>query len=208
MLIIFDCDGVLRSFSWEGTYAAYVAIAEHFNLKISDFWPDVDSFRKKFDNNWHSNLAIMGITDKKHYPIINDIFHSIYDPLIYKFPWVDEMAKQLSQKHSLAVFTSSISKSAYDSLEESSRYFSHIIGSSDVENIKPDPEGVNLIIEKLGADKKEVIMIGDSSVDILAGKKAGITTAGVAWGMMEEKELEKFKPDIMFHDPEELKFLN
>ena len=38
MLVIFDCDGVLRSVSWEALYEAYLEICKFINKNPSDFF--------------------------------------------------------------------------------------------------------------------------------------------------------------------------
>ncbi|MCM1055639.1 MAG: HAD family hydrolase [Bacteroides sp.] len=54
---------------------------------------------------------------------------------------------------------------------------------------KPDPYSVNYVIERLGADKKDVIYAGDSNVDMETAKNAGLASCGVLWGFRTEKEL-------------------
>src|SRR5690606_34163130 len=55
--------------------------------------------------------------------------------------------------------------------------FDFIICGDDVENYKPHPEPVHRTLDALRRRPREAIMIGDSRVDILAGKAAGTATA-------------------------------
>ena len=48
------------------------------------------------------------------------------------------------------------------------------------------------------------LMIGDTTVDIRAGKSAGAQTAGVLCGFGEESELQKMGADIILKDTTEL----
>jgi phosphoglycolate phosphatase len=59
-------------------------------------------------------------------------------------------------------------------------------------------------IKNYGGDKNSII-IGDSETDILAGKKIGMKTIGVLWGVRNKKNLEKYKPDILVKTIKELK---
>lgn len=204
MLIIFDCDGVLRSVSWEGMHAAYVAIAKHLEVDSAWFWTDTEEYRKWHNNDWHFNLERMGLPRGSDYTAINRIFHAVYDPFITKFPWVDELLVQLKPEHELAVFSSASSSSLYRTLSSVAGYFSCIVGADNVVNVKPHPEGIHLIMKKTSACPDETIMVGDSCSDILAGKKADVKTVGVAWGMTEASELKKYQPDFLFHEPEQL----
>jgi pyrophosphatase PpaX len=53
-------------------------------------------------------------------------------------------------------------------------YFDLVVSGSDVENRKPDPEGIALALAKLGSEKNEAIMVGDSDHDLEAARNAGI----------------------------------
>ena len=56
-------------------------------------------------------------------------------------------------------------------------HFDCIVAADDVQNFKPHPEPVQQALSKLQRHASEAIMIGDSTVDILAGKAAGTATA-------------------------------
>ena len=75
--------------------------------------------------------------------------------------------------------------------------FEFIIGSDDVEHVKPHPEPVLKALELLQVEKHEVIMIGDNSHDIEGGKNAGVPTAGVSWSIKGEAFLKQYNPDYM-----------
>ena len=57
-----------------------------------------------------------------------------------------------------------------------------IVGGEDVTEAKPDPQGLNLIIERFGADKADVLYIGDSYIDAETAKRAGVDFVGVTTG--------------------------
>ena len=47
---------------------------------------------------------------------------------------------------------------------------------------------------------KNSIIVGDTKTDIIAGKKLGIKTIGVLWGMSKKESLEKYKPNFLITD--------
>ncbi len=53
-------------------------------------------------------------------------------------------------------------------------YFDIIVTGNDVASKKPHPEGVELALKKMGAEKKRSVMIGDTEHDLGAAKNAGI----------------------------------
>jgi phosphoglycolate phosphatase-like HAD superfamily hydrolase len=84
--------------------------------------------------------------------------------------------------------------------------FDVIFTGNDVVNSKPNPEALFQILDVLKLNKSEVLFIGDSYLDITAGKAAGISTAGVLWGAVESEKLINSKPDYIFKTPSE--FIN
>jgi phosphoglycolate phosphatase len=82
-------------------------------------------------------------------------------------------------------------------------FFVRIYGGNSFITKKPDPLGVQTILEETGVAPKEAIMIGDSSVDVLTGRNAGLWTCGVAYGFAPHT-LEDTPPDVLVETPREL----
>ena len=205
MLIIFDFDGVLRSASWEGLFKAYVALVEYKGKDYKELFGDLEEFKAWFNSDWRENLRRIGEFERREYPVTDKIFHSLYDPHIRIFPWVKTLLEDLSKRHTLALLSASSVKSIEKSLDNLSDFFSVIAGSEHVNEIKPDPEGIHLILEKLNGILENTLIIGDTEADILAGQAAGIKTGAVKWGGLTPWEtLMDLKPDYAFHEPEEL----
>ncbi|MEO0085067.1 MAG: HAD-IA family hydrolase [candidate division WOR-3 bacterium] len=62
---------------------------------------------------------------------------------------------------------------------------------------KPSPEPVLEVTEALGVVPHEALMVGDSELDILAGRAAGTATCGVTYGFRPAAYLASFQPDYM-----------
>ena len=62
---------------------------------------------------------------------------------------------------------------------------------------KPDPAIINLIMNEEGWDPRSTLMVGDTSMDVLAGKNAGIATCGVTYGAMSEEQIREAGPDFI-----------
>ena len=67
--------------------------------------------------------------------------------------------------------------------------FDIVFGHRENYKEKPDPTSVLEVIEKLNILKSECIYIGDSNVDILTAKNAGVKSVGVSWGFRDREEL-------------------
>ena len=67
---------------------------------------------------------------------------------------------------------------------------------------KPAPDMLYKAMEAIGADK--AIYVGDSEVDILTAKNAGIPCLSVTWGFRDSDVLEEAGGSHFCHDPREL----
>ncbi|MEE9258430.1 MAG: HAD-IA family hydrolase [Nitrospinaceae bacterium] len=85
--------------------------------------------------------------------------------------------------------------------------FQFILGGDSLENKKPDPQGLHLLMEKFGVSPREVLMVGDSSLDIESGKAAGVHTCAVTYGMGDPEALRASQPDYSIDEFSELKLL-
>jgi phosphoglycolate phosphatase len=83
--------------------------------------------------------------------------------------------------------------------------FEAIVGGDSLKSKKPDPEGLNLILEQLNVSADEAILIGDSPVDIETGKRAGVYTCVVNYGLGFAEEIDAAKPDYSIDCLSELK---
>src|SRR5215472_12591781 len=63
------------------------------------------------------------------------------------------------------------------------RYFFQVYGGNSFHTKKPDPAGVEALLEESGAKAEETVIVGDSNVDIITGRNAGIYSIGVTYGL-------------------------
>ena len=82
-------------------------------------------------------------------------------------------------------------------------FFVRVYGGNSFETKKPDPLGVHTLLRETGVDCEEAVMIGDSAVDVLTGRSAGLWTCGVRYGFAP-RTLEDAPPDVLIDSPREL----
>ena len=75
--------------------------------------------------------------------------------------------------------------------------FVAVLGDEDVALNKPDPEMLLAAIEKLALPKDEVVMVGDSLVDIQAARNTGIRIFAVPSGTTRKEVLQEAKPTAL-----------
>jgi phosphoglycolate phosphatase len=81
--------------------------------------------------------------------------------------------------------------------------FARVYGGGDLKERKPDPAGLLRILDETHAEPGEAAMVGDSDVDVLTGRAAGVRTIGVRYGF-DPGSLEATPPDELIDDLREL----
>ncbi|MEO1928299.1 MAG: HAD family hydrolase [Nautiliaceae bacterium] len=80
-------------------------------------------------------------------------------------------------------------------------YFEVLIGREDVKNPKPHPEPILKAIHLMNANKQATWMIGDTCLDMVSAKEAGVNYIGVEFDYEDKEELKKCaevtKPDAL-----------
>jgi pyrophosphatase PpaX len=82
-----------------------------------------------------------------------------------------------------------------------SQYFPTVVTGDDVNKPKPDPEGLRIAMETIGAHSDQTVYVGDHPNDIRAARTASAQTAAARWGSMHRNELQHLKPDFLFKHP-------
>lgn len=82
--------------------------------------------------------------------------------------------------------------------------FEIVITADDVQNKKPHAEPLVLCSDKLGLAPENCVYVGDTRVDIKAGKAAGMQTAAVLTGFDDYEALEREKPDVIIENVADL----
>lgn len=203
MLIIFDFDGTLMKEDWEGLFEAYKAIIKSQNKDYRIFFKNLEEFKKWWSPDWRKNDQKLELSDID-IPKAHKIFYETHHLYIGLFPWVNSVIPILAGKHRLAILTNRHRKSAQNYLGRLEKYFKLVIGGEDVKKLKPNPEGIKIILKETCVNQDETLIIGDMPDDILAGKAAGIKVGVVKWGLADWDELMAYLPDYSFEEYEHL----
>lgn len=114
-------------------------------------------------------------------------------------PGVEEMLKRLYGRYPMSVVSARDEKSTMRFLTQFDlcKYFDPIVTGLSAPHTKPYPDPILLAAERMGVKAEECLMIGDTTVDIRAGKSAGAQTVGVLCGFGEEPELNQLGADLI-----------
>jgi pyrophosphatase PpaX len=98
--------------------------------------------------------------------------------------------------HPVAIVTSKTTTMTRRGLDVSGlgAHFDMIIGCDVCERHKPDPQPVQIALQRLGYAPDEAVFVGDSVYDMLAGNAAGVTTIAALWGPFTREDLAASQP--------------
>ena len=121
-------------------------------------------------------------------------------------PGVDEMLASMQGRYPMAIVSARDEKSTMRFLNQFDlcNYFEVIITGLSAPHTKPYPDPILLAAQKMGIRPQECLMIGDTTVDMRAGKAAGAQTIGVLCGFGEEDELRQLGADLILSSTSDL----
>ena len=114
-------------------------------------------------------------------------------------PGTREMLESLSLRYPLAVVSARDRRSTQEFLDQFNLtpYFKCLATDQTCEHTKPFPDPIIWAAKKMGVATEACLMVGDTPVDIRAGKAAGAQTVGVLCGFGEEAELRQHGADMI-----------
>lgn len=186
-ILVFDFDGTLLD--TEST------IIETFKSVFSE----VETTHELSDEDYDSLVGPTLISSFERYVVNPDIDQLIetyrsrmllnHQALAKPMPNALEALKSLKEKgFRIAIFSNKqtdMIKMGLDQVEMTP-YIDLIVGQDLVEKTKPDPSGIKMIVQNLKGTYDNVVMIGDSVDDILAGQNANAYT--IAYSENEKRQ--------------------
>lgn len=117
-----------------------------------------------------------------------------------------ELLGFVHQHYPLTVVSARDDHSTHDFLNQFELHdlFREVVTSQTCERGKPFPQPVIFAAKQMELQPVECLMIGDTTVDILAGRRAGAQTVGLLCGFGTEKELRQAGADLIVNDLNEL----
>lgn len=187
--ILFDLDGTLTD-SAEGVInCAYLAL-EYFGLPL----PRREDMRFIVGPPLRDSFLRLGVTEQDVEKAV-EIYRSRYVPIgMFEnapYPGIPAMLSALKEAgHELYVATSKPENMATEILDKFrlSGYFNKIYGASLDGTRDTKDTVIAYLLEELG-HRENIIMVGDTSFDVLGAAVHGIKTIGVAWGYGEVEDM-------------------
>lgn len=114
-------------------------------------------------------------------------------------PDVESLLEGLAAEFRLAIVTTrgEIRTRRFLAASRLDRFFGTVITARSTRRTKPHPEPVVRAAHELGLSPRDCVIVGDTTVDMRAGRAAGAQTIGVLCGFGEREELERAGADLI-----------
>lgn len=203
--IIFDLDGTIVN-----SRDAYVEAAKTAFHSLGLKTPTTQT-TLQIPKRLEQNLPIGDLvhTNTAHFlDVYLKTFYAITAVKTKPIPNIHVALENLQQKAKLAIITMRNFPKAVVTKELQhfglAQYFTYILTAKDTHKPKPSPEGIMKALKVMGAQICDCLVVGDSVIDITAGKAAGAKTLAVLSGLYTKQELAKLNPDLILKDATQL----
>lgn len=121
-------------------------------------------------------------------------------------PGVRETLQRLQPHYPMAVVSARDERSTLAFLDQHSLrpFFTVVVTALSASHTKPYPDPIFYAAGRMGVAPEECLMIGDTTVDIRAGRSAGAQTIGVLCGFGEAPELTRCGADLLLNSTADL----
>lgn len=204
--IFFDLDGTLTDSS-EGIFNSIKYAVDKLGyrsltkeeLRHYVGPPLLDSFKQSYQlTDEEAQKAVL--TYREYYQV-----NGVKEFFVYE--GIDETLEKLTENYELYVATSKPEKFAEKVIQTAglAPYFSDIFGA-DMEGLRGKKgQVISYGISQLsGADKAEIVMVGDRAQDIFGAKENQLKSAGVLFGFGTREELTEAGADWIVEKPADL----
>lgn len=192
MTILFDLDGTLID--------STEAILESFHNSFDVFQmahPSDEEIKLLIGHPLDVMYASLGVEEKKVWDMVNaykEHYRKISTQKTELLPFAKEAIELASKNARIGIVTTKTGRYSKVLMEHFKlmHYFEILIGREDVQNPKPHPEPINKAIDFLKVKKEDCWMIGDTRMDLIAAKSAGVKSVAVISEYEPLEELKKY----------------
>ena len=180
-VILFDLDGTLID--------STEAILESFEVSFKAFdktSPKPEEVKKLIGLPLDVMFSKLGAEKEKVWEYVNTYkqhYRKISRQKTVLLPYAKDAVMEASKFARLGIVTTKTAEYSKELLKHFGimDYFEVLIGREDVTNPKPHPEPVLKAVRQMKAIKDATWMIGDTCLDMISAKEAGVNYIGVKW---------------------------
>lgn len=121
----------------------------------------------------------------------------------------DEIPTVLKRLKEMGIKVGVVSNKADEATKEMCKHYFQgdvdvAIGDNQERKKKPDPDNVYAALQQLDSDKDKTLYVGDSNIDVITAKNAGLRCVGVTWGYRSRETLLEAGADHIIDKPNQL----
>lgn len=198
--VLFDIDGTLID-----SEPYYVSCLQRIGEEMLNRTISLEEARRVFPMNSHDALTHLGVSKEKLEEAVKKYDEICFLPdKIYPFPGILDLLTELrAQNVPLAIYSA---RFMYEFREDPSvvpltKYFDEIIGVGEYRS-KPDPDGLLQYMKKHSLKPCEVLYVGDSVMDSIVAKAAGVDLVMAEWKTWKNDQ--KYPSRYYCSDPHEI----
>ena len=199
MIILFDLDGTLID-STEAILESF-----HNSFKVHNYLAPKDAEIKSLIGYpldvMYSNLGVKQTEVWDFVETYKEHYRDISTQKTYLLESAKEAVVLASEFARIGIVTTKTGKYSQVLMEHFSlmEYFEVLVGREHVQKPKPDAEPILNALKIFDSDDSDVWMIGDTKLDLISAKNAGVNSIGVLTGYDTRETIEKFT-DVVFSD--------
>ncbi|MFK5937523.1 MAG: HAD family hydrolase [Sulfurimonas sp.] len=199
MIILFDLDGTLI----DSTDAILECFHHSFDV-YSYPQPEDEAIKALIGHPLDVMYASLGVSQDKVWDFVatyKECYRKISTQKTYLLKSAREAILLADEFASLGIVTTKTGKYSQVLMEhfELMEYFQVLVGREHVTNPKPDAEPILKALDSFDVKNREVWMIGDTKMDLISAKRAGVKSIGVLSGY-DTKDVLKSHTDVLFDD--------
>jgi len=207
LIILFDLDGTLID-STEAILESF-----HNSFAVYDFSsPDDEQIKALIGHPLDVMYRELGVKEDMIWDFVNtykEHYRKISTQKTILLQNAKEAVETAGKFASLGIVTTKTGKYSQILMEHFGLMdkFDVLIGREHVQNPKPHAEPILKALEKFDTDNKEIWMIGDTQLDLLSAKNAGVNSIAVLSGYDNKETLQKFTNMIFCDSLEAVEYL-
>jgi HAD superfamily hydrolase (TIGR01509 family) len=199
--ILFDWDGTLCD-SGAAARRAFRKSLQEFGLEFTD-----EFYKSVYTPRWYHMYDAFGLP-REHWQTADQRWLHHYSSETPGL--ICGAADILTELRRRGIFTGMVTNGTRPRIQRELAYlgmeaaFGAVICHEDVTRSKPHPEGILKALELAQCSTESCWYVGDTPVDIDAGRNAGVYTAGLITDFVDRERLEASRPDLLLHSLAEL----
>jgi HAD superfamily hydrolase (TIGR01509 family) len=203
--VLFDIDGTLVDSNYLHVHAWYRAFNEaEVEVEASRIHRSIG-----MDGNTLVASLAEGADDdtRSRLKDLHSRYYKETTSLLRPLPGAHELLKAVDKLGLQIVLATSAPEDELSILREvlaSDDLVSAVTSSNDVDTAKPQPDIVQVALDRAGVDAAHAVFVGDTVWDVEACERAGVPTIGVLSGGVSRGELETAGAQAVFDDPRDL----